>query len=73
MRNIIRLKVRQLLVTSFMIGTITVLTIPGRSATTRGFCDTCENDCYTNSETVKEYNLCVMMCNYAGCNIPYIE
>lgn len=35
-----------------------------------GWCINCESDCYQHAENIADYNACVMLCNYAGCNIP---
>lgn len=47
---------------------------PVTSATTADFCTQCEDQCYRYSDNVKDYNACVLLCNYAGnCGIPIIQ
>jgi hypothetical protein len=35
-----------------------------------GYCIACESDCYQHAENITDYNACIMLCNYSGCNLP---
>lgn len=73
-----RKQTRRLLLAVFTIVCAIGLSLPvgppvNATATTE-FCEKCEADCYAHAENVRDYNACVLLCNYAAnCGIPIIQ
>lgn len=71
------IKARAILVLAFMLFSTFALTSSGQTVTTTSrtdFCTACEADCYEHSSGVKDYNMCILLCNYAAnCGIPIIQ
>jgi hypothetical protein len=64
---------RKLFLFTLMLAAATLLSLPVQSASgTTEFCTTCEAQCYAHAENVSDYNACILLCNYAGCNLPMI-
>lgn len=68
---------RRVLIVTFILLSVAALNLPfypvGATSSAE-FCERCEADCYAHADGVKDYNVCVLLCNYAGnCNIPIIQ
>lgn len=71
------LKTRKRLTLAFMVIAVVLLALSGAPVAAddpSGFCWQCEDNCYRHSDSVRDYNACVLLCNYAGnCGIPLIQ
>jgi len=67
-------KLSWLVIAMVMLLSVVALAAPvGQPKKAQDFCTDCEDNCYRYSDNVKDYNACVLLCNYAGCNIPIIQ
>lgn len=67
-------KLRRLLILTPLALIVFTLSPATTATSSADFCTQCEDNCYRYSDNVKDYNACVLLCNYAGnCGIPIIQ